>query len=432
MLSSAARATSTRGIVSRSRSFASVVDVAGLKVATVDNGQPTSSVTFLMKAGSRYENKPGIAHVLKNFGFKNTVERSALRTVRESELYGGVLSSSLTREHLAYTADFLRGDEAYFVDVLASVLTATRFTRYELEESVLPNVNAESTNARADPVTYALELAHALAFRSGLGESLFAEPNAHITVGDVQSYAGSAFGKGNVAVLGTGISQDTLARLVQKHLAPAPEAQTPTSATTTYHGGETRVPFSEHHGRHNTVFIGFGVPGQSSAELAVLATHLSPASSVKWSSGTSPLSTTLPAGTSVQAVLLPYSDATLFGLLVHGKTPEGVAEAGKAAVKAFKAAGSSNGIKAEDLKKAVAKAKFVAANATEDRQGLVSAFASMLLAGSHLSLESMFASLDGVNISTFTKAARNLLETKPTFVAVGDTNKLPYLDELGL
>jgi ubiquinol-cytochrome c reductase core subunit 2 len=263
------------------------------------------------------------------------------------------------------------------VDVLASILTATRFTRYELEESVLPNVNAESTVARADPVTHALELAHALAFRSGLGESLFAVPDAHISVGDVQSYAGSAFGKGNVAVLGTGISPDTLARLVQKHLAPAPEAQTPTSATTTYHGGETRVAFSEHngHGPH-TVFIGFGVPGQSRAELAVLATHLSPASSVKWSAGTSPLSTTLPAGTSVQAVLLPYSDATLFGLLVHGKTPEGVTEAGKAAVKAFKGAASSNGIKAEDLKKAVAKAKFVAASATEDRQGLVSAFAS--------------------------------------------------------
>lgn len=37
--------------------------------------------------------------------------RSALGTVRESELYGGVLTSSLSREHLALTAEFLRGDE---------------------------------------------------------------------------------------------------------------------------------------------------------------------------------------------------------------------------------------------------------------------------------------------------------------------------------
>jgi hypothetical protein len=42
---------------------------------------------------------------------QSTGKRSALGTVREAELYGGVLSSSLSREHLALTAEFLRGDE---------------------------------------------------------------------------------------------------------------------------------------------------------------------------------------------------------------------------------------------------------------------------------------------------------------------------------
>ena len=42
---------------------------------------------------------------------QSTATRSAIGTVRESELYGGVLSSSLGREHLALTAEFLRGDE---------------------------------------------------------------------------------------------------------------------------------------------------------------------------------------------------------------------------------------------------------------------------------------------------------------------------------
>lgn len=42
---------------------------------------------------------------------QSTAARSALGTVRESELYGGVLSASLSREHLALTAEFLRGDE---------------------------------------------------------------------------------------------------------------------------------------------------------------------------------------------------------------------------------------------------------------------------------------------------------------------------------
>lgn len=63
------------------RSFATVVDAAGgVKVATLDNGQPTSTVTVLLKAGSRYEQKPGVAHVLSNFAFK----------VRPTCLYGQI------------------------------------------------------------------------------------------------------------------------------------------------------------------------------------------------------------------------------------------------------------------------------------------------------------------------------------------------------
>lgn len=53
-----------------SRQFATVVEASGFKVAAVDNGQPTTAVTVLVKGGSRFETKPGLAHVLKNFAFK--------------------------------------------------------------------------------------------------------------------------------------------------------------------------------------------------------------------------------------------------------------------------------------------------------------------------------------------------------------------------
>ncbi|KAF8522769.1 Metalloenzyme, LuxS/M16 peptidase-like protein [Hysterangium stoloniferum] len=433
MLVSAARATSSRSIALRARSFASVVDAAGFKVAATDNGQPTASVTLLVKAGSRYETKAGLAHALKNFGFKNTAERSALGTVREAEYYGGVLSSALTREHISYTAEFLRGDESYFVDVLSSILNSTRFTRYELEETVLPAVEAEATAARADPATHAVELAHALAFRSGLGDTLFAQPHSHIKIEDVKEYAASVFGRGNVAILGTGISQEVLSRLVEKHLSSTPAASVTAKPTNKYYGGETRVPFAEHEGHAlHTAFVGYGIPGQPSADLAVLATHLSPTSSVKWSVGTSPLSGTLPTGTSAQTVLLQYSDATLFGLLVQGKTPESVTEAGKLAVKALKDVSAPGVVQAEDLKKAAAKAKFLAASAADGREGLVSTFGPSLLSGSQTSLDSVFASVDKVDMSSLRKTASELVKSKPTFVAVGDTYRLPHPDELGL
>lgn len=65
----AARA-STRNASRTLRNFATVVESAGVKVAALDHGQPTAAVTFLVKAGSRFETKPGVAHALKNFAFK--------------------------------------------------------------------------------------------------------------------------------------------------------------------------------------------------------------------------------------------------------------------------------------------------------------------------------------------------------------------------
>ena len=69
----AARASAARSasrIARSARRFATVVDSAGVKVAAADNGEATTAVTFLVKAGSRYEPKPGVAHALKNYAFK--------------------------------------------------------------------------------------------------------------------------------------------------------------------------------------------------------------------------------------------------------------------------------------------------------------------------------------------------------------------------
>lgn len=43
---------------------------SGIKVASLDEGSPTSAITVAVKAGPRYEPSPGLAHVLKNFVFK--------------------------------------------------------------------------------------------------------------------------------------------------------------------------------------------------------------------------------------------------------------------------------------------------------------------------------------------------------------------------
>lgn len=424
----AARASAARRASRLARNFATVVDAAGVKVAAVDNGQPTSAVTFLVKGGSRFESKPGVAHALKGFAFKSTAKRSFLGTIREAELYGGVLSAGLTREHLALTAEFLRGDEDFFVDVLASFITSAKYTRHELDEYVAPFCAAETATAFANPATRALDLAHLLAFRTGLGVSPFTSAGTHISAEDVRAFADSVFTAGNIAVLGTGIAPDVLAKLLEKSLGAGAlsTAAAPKSTPSAYFGGETRI---EAHGAPETVFVGFGTSGTPTAELAVLAAHLDPTPSVKWSQGLSPVSAGIPVGTSVQTVLLPYSDAALFGLLIQGESTEGVKAAGKAVVAALKSAGE---LKGDELKKAVVKAKFAAASASEGRDGLLSSLGASTLLGSESSLDAKLASFDKIDASAFSKATASLLKSKPTYVTVGDVKTLPYADELGL
>ncbi|TRM60694.1 Metalloenzyme, LuxS/M16 peptidase-like protein [Schizophyllum amplum] len=408
----ASRATAARNVQRITRSFATVADSAGVKVAAVDFGQPTSSVTLLVKAGSRFEPKTGVAHALKNFAFKSTAKRSALGTVRESELYGGVLSSTLSREHLALTAEFLRGDEELFVDLLTTFATSAKFTRHEYLEYVTPIVEGETAAAASNPAVRAVELAHALAFRSGLGASLFAPAHTSVTHEDVKAFASSVFGKGNIAVLGTGIDQARLAALVEKSSLASLGTSTTSTSPSTYFGGETRL---DAHAGAQTVFIGFGSTG-SPAELAALAAYLSVEPALKWSQSSSALAAAIPEGASVKPVFLPYSDATLVGLLVQGQTPAAVKAAGTAAVKAIKSAGS---IKDSDLKKA-------------GRDGILSVLGSKVLAGADASLESSLSSLDKLAVGDFTKTAEGLLKNKPTYVAVGDIAALPFADELGL
>ncbi|KAF8679790.1 LuxS MPP-like metallohydrolase [Rhizoctonia solani] len=381
-----------RSTAALKRSFATTVDAAGVSVAAVDHGQPTTAVT-------------------------TTSQRSALRTVREAELYGGVLSSTLTREHLAITAEFLRGDEPHFVDLLSSVVTSTQFLPHEFAEDVVPHSIAETTAALANPSAQALELAHTIAFRStGLGASLFAQHPSKNDLEALKEFAKSAFTKSNVAVIGTGIDSSKLSELVSKHLGglPSSAGAGTKGSSSQYFGGETRVGSQG----GNAVFIGFGAPA-GSPELSALQAHLDGTPSVKWSTGSSPL-----AGTGAVPVYIPYSDAALFGVLVSGNN---VAADTKTAVAALK-----KGLSKEEATKAVSKAKFKAASALEAREGLVAAVAPQVFGGSTSSLDSFHAALDKVSEASVSETLSSLLGAKPTFVAIGDVNALPYVDELGL
>lgn len=262
------------------------------------------------------------------------------------------------------------GSREYFVDVLSGVLTSSNFAIHELHESVVPQVEAEARATSANPGAVAVDAAHALAFRTGLGNPLLASSHNGITVEDIREFATQAFTKENVAIVGSGVKDTVLTPLVQESLKGLPSGTT-TSPSTKYHGGESRI--SAH--TLPTVFVGFGT-STPSPSLAILASYLDPTPSLKWSEGLSPLSN-LPPGASIRVVHDAYTDGALLGLLIQGPSVEVVKEAGKIAVNALKDAGAG-AIKSNAFIRALSRAKFSAASAVEGREGLAVAVADQV------------------------------------------------------
>ena len=59
---------------------------------------------------------------------QTTQRRTALRLARESELLGGQLRATHTREAIILEANFLREDLPYFTELLAEVISMTKYT----------------------------------------------------------------------------------------------------------------------------------------------------------------------------------------------------------------------------------------------------------------------------------------------------------------
>lgn len=223
-----------------------------------------------------------------------------------------------------------------------------------------------------------MDLAHQLAFRRGLGNSLFASPYVEVDLHSATAFARSSFANTNgLAVLATGgLSDKVLSDLVGQFYvgssssasSSSPAAVQPGSKSD-YYGGEMRIPATGH--AHSTIghlVVGFQGGSHSAPEFAVLKALLGGEAATKWGTGTQPfaklsnLSTYTP---SVRAFNLAYSDAGLFGFTIDAKT-EKIADLAKEAVSAVQQV-AEKGVSDEEIKRAVARAKFEAATALEGR-----------------------------------------------------------------
>lgn len=252
---------------------------------------------------------------------------------------------------------------------------------HELHEEIerVLHLKQDALNASA----LALDNAHAVAFHTGLGASLYPTPSTpyqkYLNEEYIASFAASAYTKSNIAVVADGAAPDALSKWVGQFFkdvpAAPPSGQTLKTEATKYYGGEQRAS----HSRGNSIVIAF--PGSSlesaKAEIAVLASLLGGESSIKWSTGFSLLSkATAGTGVSVSTSSLSYSDAGLLAVQLSGSAAS-VRKGAEETVKALKSIAQGTVAK-EDVTKAIANAKFTTLDAIQTSQP------SLVLAGSSL------------------------------------------------
>ncbi|PYI12146.1 ubiquinol-cytochrome C reductase complex core protein 2 [Aspergillus sclerotiicarbonarius CBS 121057] len=432
---SAAGASSRRGMASAATPGLQydVTESAGVKVANREVAGPTGTLALVAKAGSRYQPVPGFSDALEQFAFKSTLKRSALRINREVELLGGEVSSTHSRENIVLQAKFLSGDLPYFAELLAEVASQTKFAAHELSEVVLKTIKIRQQALAANPEAVAVDAAHAVAFHRGLGESTVSLEK-YLSAEALAEYAQQAFAKSNIALVGSGPNTADVAKWVGDLFKEVPTGSQLQNTASKYYGGEQRISSKA----GNAVVIAF--PGSGAfgtaaykPEASVLAALLGGESTIKWTPGFSLLAQATQGFSQVRASTqnLSYSDAGLFTIALSGKADQ-ITSAGKNAVDALKKVAAGE-VASEEIKKAVAVAKFRALESAQSLETGLEATGSALINGSKpYQIGEVAQSIDAVTEAQVKEVANSFLSGKASVATVGDLFQLPYGDDLGL
>ncbi|CAG8545341.1 6948_t:CDS:10 [Diversispora eburnea] len=372
---------------------------SGITVVSVEEGAPASSVAVIVKAGPRAENanSVGAAHFLKNFAFKETQKRTSFRTIREAELLGGVLSANLTRETLIYSAEFLREDLS-----LKYLYLSLPF--YD----ILPN-------AEPLPEVIALNAAHSVAFRHGLGNSLYANESTKVTyIQDVIEYAKKVYTAPNITIVGTSVDHKELLRLTNELFQNISHSVPSTPIPSKYYGGEERIPAK---GTSHYVLAFAGAPANTPdfLVLQVLRSLLDGEKHTRWGEGVNILANKF-KDTKISTFNIGYSDAGLFGIYFSG-VPTSIYQAARMAVEQLKHAVKN--VSEEDFSRALAKARYNIASAYEERASKTEIFGNQILStGKVIPVEEAIVQLDQIKVQDLQNIATKILQSKPTTVAL--------------
>ncbi|MFC0245170.1 M16 family metallopeptidase [Falsochrobactrum ovis] len=233
----------------------------GLTIATDTMPHVESAALGIwVKAGARNEaaDRNGIAHLLEHMAFKGTEKRSAWQIASDIENVGGEINAATSVETTSYYARVLRNDIPLAIDILADILTASKFDEDELEREkqvIMQEIGA----AHDTPDDIVFDRFTETAYRhQALGRAILGTPEtvSSFTSADLRQYMDEQYSADRMVVTAAGgVDHDDFVREVEKRLGSfRPFNTAPTLDLAHYVGGD----FREHRDLQDAqILIGF-------------------------------------------------------------------------------------------------------------------------------------------------------------------------------
>merc|ERR1712168_480719 len=282
-----------------------------------------------------------------------------------------------------------------------------------------------------------LEALHKVAYRSGLGNSLYCD---NLNVGsysseDIAQFAAESFVGNKMTIAGTDVSHDELVRYAKELFNGLPAGENQKSSPQKYFGGDVRSHTSNDLTYASLVAEGVGMFNADLATYLVLQRILGVGPYTKWGDNTqsSRLAKAAKAATdgplSINALNISYSDSGLFGFNAIS-TPENIAAVMKAAVGEISNL-SKGQLSAEELERAKTQSKATISMIVESKEDILDDLVKQVaLNGTYVSPTEAIGKIDQVSLESVTQAAKKLLSTKSTMAVTGNIASAPYSDEL--
>lgn len=400
-----------------------------LVVISAENESPIARVSIVFRAGARNETSEnlGVAHVLRAAAGLSTKNATQFAITRNIQQVGANLTATADRETISYTLEGTRQAVEQSLHFLAEVATQQVFKPWEvaeLSDRLKLDLAVRPLQLRA------VDLLHKAAFRTGLGNSLFAPKFqiGKISTESLQHYVSTNFTTGRGAVVGLGLDSTKVHQFAQSLSLEDGDGITNVSK---YKGGEIR---SDKGGEFAFIAIaGEGASIKNSREAlatAVLQKALGSGPQIKWSTHDNGIVSKAISANSNEAftstgINVNYSDTGLVGVLIAAPAQS----AGKIVQGAISALKCGN-VSDADVARGKNQLKTVLFSQLESGANAVQSYGTQAaLTGSALSPRDLASAVDSVCtsdvIEALQKAARKL-----TIASVGNLSHVPYADEL--